>query len=105
MRNAPEVVREVGVDDVRVATEHQLPHLFDCLLGVSPRTVGFPPARVRISSRRIQFHRLGYTGPKSSSNVDHAVFIWDAAAPNADAEVSWFDRADYATSGDVKIAA
>jgi hypothetical protein len=65
----------------------------------------FPPARIRISSRRIPFHRLGYTGPKSSSNVDHAVFIWDAAALNADAEVSWFDWADYATSADVQIAA
>ena len=40
MRNAPEVVREVGVDDVRVATEHQLLHLDDCLLGVSPSTIG-----------------------------------------------------------------
>jgi hypothetical protein len=39
------------------------------------------------------------------STVDHAVFIWDAAAPNADAEVSWFDWADYATPEDVKIAA
>ena len=40
MRNAPEVVREVGVDDVRVTTEHQLLHLYDCLLGISPGAVG-----------------------------------------------------------------
>ena len=40
MWNAPEVVREVGVDDVRVATEQQLFHLNDCLLGVSPSAVG-----------------------------------------------------------------
>src|SRR5262245_13537873 len=40
MRNAPEVVREVGVDDVRVAPEQPLLHLYDCLLGVSPRMVG-----------------------------------------------------------------
>jgi len=40
MRNAPEVVREVGVDDVRVARKHQLLHLDDCLLGVSPSAVG-----------------------------------------------------------------
>src|SRR5260370_11248800 len=40
MRNAPEVVREVGVYDVRVATEHPLLHLYDCLLGVSPSAVG-----------------------------------------------------------------
>src|SRR3981189_3139370 len=40
MRNAPEVVREVSVYHVRVATEHQLLHLYDRLLGVSPGTVG-----------------------------------------------------------------
>src|SRR3954454_13572464 len=40
MRNAPEVVREVGIDDVRVAAEHQLLHLYDCLLGVSLSAVG-----------------------------------------------------------------
>src|SRR5215475_990697 len=39
MRNAPEVVREIGVYDVRVATEQQLLHLYDCLLGVSPGAV------------------------------------------------------------------
>jgi hypothetical protein len=37
---APEVVREVGVDDFRMAME-QLPiHLSHRLLGVSPRAVG-----------------------------------------------------------------
>src|SRR6516225_3840533 len=40
MRNAPEVVREIGVDDVRVTTEQQLFHLDDCLLGVSPNAIG-----------------------------------------------------------------
>ena len=39
MRNAPEVVREVGVD-VRVTPEQPLVHLYDGLLGVSPGTVG-----------------------------------------------------------------
>jgi len=38
--NAPEVVREVGVDDFRVAAEQQLFHLDHRLLGVSPGTVG-----------------------------------------------------------------
>src|SRR5262249_47355316 len=28
----------------------------------------FPPARIRVSSRRLPFHRLGYTGPKAASN-------------------------------------
>ena len=40
MRKAPEVVREVGVYDVRVTTEQQLLQLYDCLLGVSPGAVG-----------------------------------------------------------------
>src|SRR6516165_5769082 len=40
MRKAPEVVREVGVDDVRVTPEQQLLHLYDCLLGVLPGAVG-----------------------------------------------------------------
>ena len=40
MRKAPEVVREIGVDDVRVTPEQQLLHLYDRLLGVSPGTVG-----------------------------------------------------------------
>src|SRR5580704_1642605 len=35
MRNAPEVVREVGVHDFRVAAEQQLLHLYGGLLGVA----------------------------------------------------------------------
>ena len=40
MRKAPEVVREVGVDDVRVTPEQQFLHRYDGLLGVSPSAVG-----------------------------------------------------------------
>src|SRR5215467_14826640 len=40
MRNASEVVREVGIDDFRVATEQLLVHLDHRLLGVAPGTVG-----------------------------------------------------------------
>jgi hypothetical protein len=40
MGNAPEVVREVSVNDFRVATEQQLFHLDHRLLGVSPGAVG-----------------------------------------------------------------
>jgi hypothetical protein len=40
MRNAPEVVREVGVDDFRVTTEHLRFHLDHRLLGISAGTVG-----------------------------------------------------------------
>jgi hypothetical protein len=40
MRNAPEVVREVGVDDFQMAMVQQRSHLDHCLLRVAPRTVG-----------------------------------------------------------------
>src|SRR5262249_8457136 len=39
MGDAPEVVREVGVNDFRMASEHQLFHLDHRLLGVAPGTV------------------------------------------------------------------
>ena len=39
-RNAPEVVREVGVHDFRMATKQQLFHLDGSLLGVAPSAVG-----------------------------------------------------------------
>ena len=40
MGNAPEVVREVGVNDFRMAAKQQLFHLDHRLLGISPRAVG-----------------------------------------------------------------
>ena len=40
MRNAPEVVREVGVHDFRMATKQQCFHLDHRLLGIAPGTVG-----------------------------------------------------------------
>src|SRR6516165_2911116 len=40
MWNAPEVVRKVGVDDVRVTPQQPLVHLYDGLLGISPGAVG-----------------------------------------------------------------
>jgi len=40
MWNTPEVVREVGVHDFRMATEQQLLHLDGGLLGVAPGAVG-----------------------------------------------------------------
>ena len=36
----PKEIREVGVDDVRVTPEQQLLHVYDCLLGISPGTIG-----------------------------------------------------------------
>ena len=40
MGDASEVVREVGVNDFRMATEQQLLHLYSGLLGVAPSAVG-----------------------------------------------------------------
>src|SRR5215468_39825 len=40
MRNAPEVVREVGVNDFRMTAEHQRFHIDHCLLGAAPWAVG-----------------------------------------------------------------
>jgi len=40
MGNASEVVREVGVNDFRVATKQQFLHLDHRLLGISPGPVG-----------------------------------------------------------------
>ena len=40
MRNAPEVVREVGVNDFRVAAKQLRFHFDHRLLGISPGTVG-----------------------------------------------------------------
>src|SRR5215471_12204713 len=39
MRNASEVVREVGIDDLRAAAKQLHFHLDHRLLGISPRTV------------------------------------------------------------------
>ena len=40
MGNGPEVVRQVGIDHVRTAAEHQLLHLDHRLLGVALRAIG-----------------------------------------------------------------
>ena len=40
-----------------------------------------PPARIRVSSRRLpMMHRRGWDGPRASSNTAHAWFVWDARA-------------------------
>src|SRR5215472_3392085 len=57
MRNAPEVVREIGVDDVRVTPEQPLLHLYDCLLGISPGPVGVDFRRKIGFEDRFQHHQ------------------------------------------------
>jgi hypothetical protein len=50
----------------------------------------FPPTRIWISSRRLpMMHRVGWDGPKSTSNTAHSWFIWEVGAPRE--PVNWFD--------------
>jgi hypothetical protein len=50
-----------------------------------------PPARVWVSSRRLpMMHRQGWEGPRSTSKVAHAWFVWDAAWIG-ETVVRWFD--------------
>ena len=55
-----------------------------------------PPARIRVSSRRLpMMHREGYEGKKSSSTLAHAWFIWTRGYEGSP-QVSWFDWKDFA---------
>ena len=64
MRNAPEVVREVGVYDVRMAAEQQLLHLYSGLLGVAPGAVGVDFRwKVGFEDRLQHQHRCRHADP------------------------------------------
>ena len=64
MRNAPEVVREVGVHDFWVATKQQLLHLHGGLLGVAPGAVGVDFRRkVGFEDRLQHQHRCRHADP------------------------------------------
>src|SRR5262244_1482224 len=81
MRKAPEVVREVGVDDVRVTPEQQLLHLYDCLLGVSPSAVGVDFRRKVGFEDRVQYEQHGYHADpiphaRDAQRSEFAVGLW-----------------------------
>ena len=81
MRNAPEVVREVGVDDVRVTPEQQLLHLYDCLLGVAPSAVGVDFRwKVGFEDRLQHQHRCCHADPiphgRDAQRPEFAVGLW-----------------------------
>ena len=64
MRNAPEVVREVGVHDFRMATKQQLLHLYGGLLGVAPGAVGVDFRwKVGFEDRLQHQHRCRHADP------------------------------------------
>lgn len=51
-----------------------------------------PLARVHVSSRRLpMMHRNGWTGPKSTSAVCHAWFVWDKRYADGHPVIKWFD--------------
>src|SRR5215468_6768027 len=82
MRNAPEVVREVGVDDVRVTAEQPLLHLYDGLLGVSPGAVGVDFRRKIGFEDRFQHQQRGcHADPiphaRDAQRPEFAVGLWD----------------------------
>jgi hypothetical protein len=56
---------------------------------------GSPLARVHIFSRRLPLmHREGYDGPKATSGVDHAWFVWDEERRVPHPRVMWVDYDD-----------
>jgi hypothetical protein len=64
MGNAPEVVREVGVHNFRMAAKQQLLHLNHRLLGVSPATVGVEFRwKVGFEDRLQHQHRCRHADP------------------------------------------
>ena len=64
MGNAPEVVREVGVHDVRMASKQQLFHLDHRLLGVAPSPVGVEFRwKVGLEDRVQHQHRCCHADP------------------------------------------
>lgn len=56
-----------------------------------------PPARIHVSSRRLpMMHRDGWDGPKSTSTLAHAWFVW-LRGYDGPPQIRWFDWADYET--------
>src|ERR1700758_3219812 len=81
MRNAPEVVREVGVHDVRMTTEQQLLHLYSGLLGVAPGAVGVDFRWEAGFEDRLQHqHRRCHADPishgRDAQRPEFAVGLW-----------------------------
>jgi hypothetical protein len=53
-----------------------------------------PPSRIWISSRRLpMMHRLGWEGPKASSNQAFCWMVWEAASEDS-CKLGWFDWKD-----------
>jgi hypothetical protein len=53
-----------------------------------------PPARVWVSSRRLpMMHRHGWDGPKSTSNMTYAWFVFEKDA--RETKIGWFDWAEH----------
>ena len=64
MWNTPEVVREVGVDDVRVPLEQEISYLGHRLMGVAPRAVSVLLRwKISVEDRFQHQHRCCHADP------------------------------------------
>jgi len=87
VRNAPEVVRQVGVDDFRMTVEQQLLHLDHRLLGVSPRAIGVLLWwKIGFEDRIEHQHRCGHAHPiaqgRDAQRPKLAVSLRDIHSPD-----------------------
>jgi len=81
VRNAPEVVREVGVHDFWAAAKQQRFHLDHRLLGISPRTVGILLWRkIGFEDRFQHQHRCRHADPiaqgRDAQRPEFAIGLW-----------------------------
>lgn len=64
-----------------------------------------PPARVHVSSRRLpMMHRDGWDGPKSTSTLAHAWFIW-LRGYDGPPQLRWFDWREFSLDSVVACGA
>jgi len=93
MGNAPEVVREVGVHDVRMAPEQQLFHFDHRLLGIAPSPVGVEFRwKIGLEDRVQHQHRCRHADPiphgRDAQRPEFAVGLWDEHASDRVRSVS-----------------
>jgi hypothetical protein len=55
----------------------------------------YPPQRVHVSQRRLQMHRLGWSGPKAAANWTFCWMVWCQHNAPHPPEIHWFDWKDF----------
>src|SRR5262249_2872823 len=81
MRNASEVVREVGINDFRVAAKQQRFHVDHRLLGIAPRTIGILLWwKIGFEDRFQHQHRCCHADPitqgRDAQRPEFAIGLW-----------------------------